>query len=189
MSHDWRKKKARFKIPSDKTLGIAVLGGIAIVVALTLRGKQEGETIVNEALPSIQSVRVIDGDSIEFSSENVRLHGIDAPEKGQPCKRNNLPYDCGAASKKHLEFLLAGAKVDCVKKNKDRWGRYIARCTADGEDISKLMVRHGWAVAYRKYSTAYVEDEKFAQLNRLGMWSKEFSIPSEWRKSDRGDKL
>jgi endonuclease YncB( thermonuclease family) len=189
MSHDWRKKKTRIKIPSDKTLGVAVLGGIAIVVALTLMVKKEENISINKALPSIQAVRVIDGDTIEFSSENVRLFGIDAPEKGQPCKRNNAPYDCGTASKKYLEFLLSGAKVDCAKKNKGKWGRYIALCTADGEDISKLMVRHGWAVAYRKYSTAYIEDEKFAKSNRLGMWSKEFSIPSEWRKSDRGDKL
>ena len=189
MSHDWRKKKARVKIPSDKTLGVLVLGGVAVVVALTFIGKTEEKTIVENALPPILSLRVIDGDTIEYSSENLRLFGIDAPEKGQPCKRNNAPYDCGAASKQHLEFLLSGTKVDCVKKNKDKWGRHIALCTADGEDISKLMVRHGWAIAYREYSTAYVEDEQFAQTNRLGMWSKEFSIPSEWRKSDRGDKL
>lgn len=60
---------------------------------------------------------------------------------------------------------------------------------ADGEDISQLMVRHGWAVAYKAYSSLYVDDEEFARSNELGVWSKEFEIPSEWRKSDRSDKL
>jgi len=189
MSHDWRRKNARFRVPSDKTLGVVVLGAVAVVAALTIIGGRGAGVSVTEDVQSHQAIKIIDGDTIELSSEKMRLFGIDAPEKGQPCKRNNAPYDCGAASTEHLEFMLTGTKVECVKKEKDRWGRYIALCSADGEDVSQLMVRHGWAVAYRDYSTAYIEDEEFAKSNRLGMWSKEFSIPSEWRKTDKGDKL
>jgi len=87
------------------------------------------------------------------------LYGIDAPELGQPCKRNNSPYDCGAASKEYLEFILTEAKVGCTKKSKDKWGKFIGVCTADGDDISQLMVRHGWALAYKQYSPAYMQDE------------------------------
>lgn len=189
MNHDWRRKKVRFGTPSDRTLGIVVLGAVAVVAALTIMGKRQNKVSVTEDPQPHQAIRIIDGDTIELSSEKMRLFGIDAPEKGQPCKRNNASYDCGAASKEHLEFLLTGAKVECVKKKKDKWGRYIALCSADGEDISQLMVRHGWAVAYREYSAAYIEDEEFAKSNRFGMWSKELSIPSEWRKTDKGDKL
>ena len=188
MSYDRSKKTFKIRIPSDSMLGMAVLGGVAVAVAIAIFGKEKSNH-PGEASSAIQAVKVIDGDTIEVNSEKLRLYGIDAPEKGQPCRRNNTPYDCGTASKEHLEFLLSGAEVNCTKKGKDKWGRYVAECEADGEDVSKLMVRHGWAIAYRKYSTTYVEDEKFAQSNRLGMWSKEFSIPSEWRKSDRGDKL
>ena len=31
--------------------------------------------------------RVIDGDTIEVAGERIRLHGIDAPESGQSCRR------------------------------------------------------------------------------------------------------
>ncbi len=31
--------------------------------------------------------RVIDGDMIEVAGERIRLHGIDAPESGQSCRR------------------------------------------------------------------------------------------------------
>lgn len=175
-------------MPRDSISGIAVLGGVAVVVAIVILGKG-GSDNTEESSRSVQAVRVIDGDTIEINTEKIRLFGIDAPEKGQPCSRNNTPYDCGAASKEHLEFLLTGARIDCTKKGKDKWGRHVAECTSEGESISQLMVRHGWAIAYRQYSTDYVEDEMFARSNRLGMWSKEFVIPSDWRKSDRGDKL
>lgn len=188
MGHDWRRKRTRFNVPSDTVLGAGILGGIALLVAIVILGKGRDE-VTAEIPVSTQPVRVIDGDTIEVNHEKVRLYGIDAPEKGQPCKRNNSPYDCGGASKEHLEFVLTGTIVKCTKKGKDKWGRFVAECAADGEDISQLMVRHGWALAYREYSTAYVKDEEFAKSNKLGMWSKEFSIPSEWRKSDRGDKL
>jgi endonuclease YncB( thermonuclease family) len=48
------------------------------------------------------------------------------------------------------------------------------------------MVKHGWALAYKQYSLAYVLDEEFAQSNRLGIWSKEFLIPSKCYKSYKG---
>jgi endonuclease YncB( thermonuclease family) len=51
------------------------------------------------------------------------------------------------------------------------------------------MVKNGWALAYRKYSSVYAGEEEFAKSNKLGIWSKEFSIPHEWRKSDKGEKL
>jgi len=46
------------------------------------------------------------------------LYGIDAPELGQPCKKNNSPYNCGDASKEYLEFILTEAKVDARKNLK-----------------------------------------------------------------------
>lgn len=186
-------KKRRFgvkipNVPSDTMLGVGILAGMTVIIALAIVSKKrEQESSIGEDAQPAQVVKVIDGDTIELNSEKIRLYGIDAPEKGQPCKKNNAPYDCGNASKEHLKFLLTGLKVNCEKKDKDKWGRHVAVCSADGEDISRLMVRHGWAIAYKEYSTAYIEDQNFAELNKLGMWSKEFLIPSEWRKSDRGN--
>ena len=48
------------------------------------------------------------------------------------------------------------------------------------------MVREGYAVAYVQYSKDFIEDEKYAKQNKLGIWSMNFQIPSEYRKSLRG---
>ena len=32
--------------------------------------------------------KIIDGDTIKISNKKIRLHGIDAPEKKQTCKKN-----------------------------------------------------------------------------------------------------
>ncbi len=39
---------------------------------------------------------VIDGDTIEIHGQHIRLHGVDAPKKGQPCyNAAGQPYRCG----------------------------------------------------------------------------------------------
>jgi len=61
----------------------------------------------------------------------------------------------------------------------------VAECFIDKESLSRFMVREGYAVAYTQYSKDFVEDEKYAKENKLGIWSMSFQIPSEYRKSLR----
>jgi len=42
-------------------------------------------------------------------------------------------------------------------------------------------VRAGWALAYRKYSGRYIEEETAAAVHRLGMWAGRFEKPWDWR--------
>ena len=47
------------------------------------------------------------------------------------------------------------------------------------------MVRTGYAFAYIRYSKKYVEDEKYAKTNKLGLWAMTFEYPWEWRKKNK----
>jgi len=46
--------------------------------------------------------QVIDGDSIVISGLRIRLHGIDAPEIKQVCKRGGSTYLCGEIAARAL---------------------------------------------------------------------------------------
>ena len=48
--------------------------------------------------------------------------------------------------------------------------------------MNAWMVRQGWAVAYRRYSTDYVSQENEAKSERLGIWRGEFVMPWKWRR-------
>jgi endonuclease YncB( thermonuclease family) len=42
-------------------------------------------------------------------------------------------------------------------------------------------VANGWAVAYRRYSKAYVPYETVAQREKRGLWSGAFIMPWDYR--------
>ncbi len=48
-------------------------------------------------------------------------------------------------------------------------------------------VANGWALAYRRYSPDYVDEEAEAQAARRGIWAGEFVKPWEWRRGKRLD--
>ena len=137
--------------------------------------------------------RIIDGDTIIINQHKIRFHGIDAPEIKQICKRDFLvisfikfykDYACGELSKKKLKKKINNKKLLCnIKKNKDRYGRYLATCFLNKTNINSWMVRSGYAIAYRGYSKKYIFDEEYAKKNNLGLWKGSFIEPEKWRKS------
>ena len=138
--------------------------------------------------------KIIDGDTIHIKSYKIRLEGIDAPEMRQKCKRDSLKistiisfsikkeYFCGKESKKELKKKIGSKSVVCNSSGKDRYKRYLATCYIDKTNLNKWLVRNGHAVAYSRYSKIYIEDEKFAKENKLGIWAGTFKTPEKWRK-------
>ena len=90
-------------------------------------------------------------------------------------QRENKKYKCGMEATRFLKSLIKDKnQVICEKKDMDRYKRIVAICYYDNKDLNKLMVKNGWAIAYRKYSKDYVDDENFARLNKLGIWKGRF---------------
>ena len=131
-------------------------------------------------------LKIVDGDTIHIGKNKYRLHGIDAPETQQQCKRENKKYKCGMEATRFLKSLIKDKnQVICEKKDMDRYKRIVAICYYNNKDLNKLMVKNGWAIAYRKFSKDYVDDENFARLNKLGIWKGNFIEPELWRKQNR----
>ena len=120
------------------------------------------------------SAKVIDGDTIHIGSKKYRFSGIDTPEMKQTCKKDNQIVMCGVIARDALVKKINKQQVNCKEEEIDRYKRIVAECFVGNDSLSKYLVRNGHAVAYRKYSMKFVEDEDYAKQNKLGLWSMNF---------------
>ena len=77
--------------------------------------------------------------------------------------------------------MLDGQQVSCRRVDTDEYGRTLAICTAGRWELNKAMVEAGWAMAFRRYSVAYIAEEMSAKAAGLGIWSSEFEAPTDYR--------
>lgn len=129
-------------------------------------------------------IKVIDGDTIKADKLNLRMLYIDAPESKQKCKTvEGKVWDCGKESTEYLKKLIGtGKDVVCKISGKDRYKRNLAHCFLGELDIHKEMVRNGYAIAYVKYGSPYVAEQKEAMSKLKGIWSGTFIEPELYRK-------
>ena len=113
--------------------------------------------------------RIIDGDTIEIDKEKIRFGGINSPE------RNEVGYKL---AKDKLSEKIINKTLVCIReKNKDRYSRTVAECFVNGESISSFMVKKGYACDYVRYSKGkYSEEQKYAKVNKLGIWEMKYDI-------------
>lgn len=126
--------------------------------------------------------QAVDGDTIRIDGRSIRIEGVDAFEGRQTCG----PIACGREAAAFTRRFVADALVVCKQTDTDRYGRAVATCSVGGRDLGKALVRAGWAMAYVKYSRAYVVDEAAARGLRAGAWAGEVTPPWQWRAERRG---
>lgn len=158
--------------------------GVAVFLAPT-----DGEASpARQGLPAsiAGTASVIDADTLEIASQRIRLVGVDAPESGQKClDASGKFYHCGSAAANALDRWINRNPVTCVIEDKDRYGRMLGDCSVRGENVQEWLVVSGYALAYRKYSTAYVAAELAAEAAKAGIWAGEFVRPWDWRQGLR----
>ncbi len=138
----------------------------------------------------IRAEHVFDGDS--FIARNslgdeieIRLFGIDAPEKHQPWSRR---------SRDALRGLLGGNALIVDTVTVDSYGRTVAVVTLpDGTDVNRAMIGEGHAWVYRRYTddAALIDLEDEARYEQRGLWRlppAERIPPWEWRQRNRNRK-
>ena len=137
--------------------------------------------------------KIIDGDTIKIRNKKIRLHGIDAPEKKQTCKKPYLiigifsftkDYLCGQFSTNKLTKKINNQIIKCKIKDVDRYNRLIGECYKRNQNLNSWLVSNGYAVAYRKYSKKYISDEMNAKNNKLGIWQGKFEMPWDFRRKN-----
>jgi endonuclease YncB( thermonuclease family) len=129
--------------------------------------------------------RIIDGDTIRIGNTRIRFHGIDAPEAKQTCTADGKEWRCGQEATNALVDIVGEHWVSCSQRDRDRYGRIVAVCRVGAINLNAWMVGQGWAVAYRRFSMDYVQDEGEAKQERKGLWQGEFVMPWDWRRRKR----
>ncbi|APE42869.1 nuclease [Sulfitobacter alexandrii] len=145
------------------------------VLALGLAGAALADSIDG-------TLRVVDGDTVDVAGVRVRLHGIDAPERDQPCTTlSGQNWACGDWVTRRVHDLFDGRAARCTPLDVDRYGRTVARCTVGQRDMGQVLVQEGLAYAYRKYSMAYDLDEKAAVIADRGIHGFIMDSPARYR--------
>lgn len=164
----------------------------ALVVLASLLFPEVGDHIGQASLPEARDrlsgevLRMADGDSfrlraVDGSEVEVRMHGIDAPERAQP-------YGRTAASA--LERHLHGKRLEIEIIEEDDYGRQVGVVYVNGENINLAMVRDGHAWWYEYYAAnneALAEAQRNAVSRRLGLWAAAETpvAPWDWRRRQR----
>jgi endonuclease YncB( thermonuclease family) len=94
---------------------------------------------------------VVDGDTIKLDVTTYRIWGIDSAETKQACGDG---WMAGKEATTAMLDLVRGRPIACEAKAKDRYGRTVALCRADGRDLGAAMVSAGMAWAFTRYSSA-----------------------------------
>ncbi|MGF1527863.1 MAG: thermonuclease family protein [Candidatus Competibacterales bacterium] len=124
---------------------------------------------------------VYDGDTLTATCPQgrvkVRVWGIDAPEMGQKPWGNQA---------RDLLRDLVPARIRLEVKDRDRYGRTVARVLDGDRDLGLELVRRGAVVVYERYndSTAYRRAQSEARRREWGVWAREGSQqnPAAWRR-------
>lgn len=141
-----------------------------------------------------------DGDTPLFQ---VRLFGVDTPEKKQLCKNaQGECYACGAEATQFVADLL-GYRVGSRYLSKEElrcefvpgqytYGRMVGVCYHGDDSLNVSIVRAGWGIAYRRYldqvpalKQSFIKAEDEARAAKRGIWQGEFVEPSKWRRGGR----
>lgn len=177
------------RIGPGAAVGVVLLG--AILVGMADEWEKEAENVfgdftIRKSEVVSGKVRVVDADTLDVGGTRVRLRGIDGVEKDQMCQDNaGTNWPCGQLAFEDLDIAFAGEDMRCFVQDTDRYGRAVADCEIAGISVNYWVVRHGWAVAYTRYSRDFEAVEAEARADQSGIFAGTFTPPQEWRFQQR----
>ncbi len=162
-------------------LGLFILT-IGLISLLLQKGVTTVKKLVTKSTPTPVSTqfsvsqnvvvsKIIDGDTVILSTgEEVRYIGIDTPEiEDGEC------YSTEAA--RANSDLVLGKEIRVIKDTSetDKYGRLLRYIYVDDMLINDELIRQGAAKVMTvppdiKFESTFVTSEKFAKVNKLGLW-------------------
>ena len=115
--------------------------GLLLVTVLLGCFPAAGETVDG------RTAIILDGDTVAFGSERVRIVNIEAPGISEPdCEREEI---FALRSRQRLAELIRAGPVTIERLGRDHLGRTLARIILpDGRDVATLLVEEGLALPW-----------------------------------------
>ncbi len=152
MRHGWavkaqqRRTKLRRGIQHARMIApvlllMALAGGAYLIV------EERPGTTASTVSATSGAFQVIDGDTVRFRGERLRLLVIDAPEISTP--RCPAEYQAGVAARNELSDFMFGRLVTVLYSGRrDVFGRPLVRLSVGGKDAGKHLLSQSLAVRY-----------------------------------------
>lgn len=149
---------------------------VRAALLLTLASLVVASSCEDAAGPTLEEradvVDVLDGDSFVVEGDEVRLLGVNAPERDE----------CfGDEARERLAGLIGGRVVGIAGGERDQFGRLLASVTVDGLDVGATMLGDGMAIAVQsdhERNGEYVDAAADAASRGVGLWSASACGPS-----------
>ena len=140
--------------------------------------------ITAEARTITGGAKAIDSTMIEIGDQRIMLFGVDSVMRKQSCALDGKMWACWPAAMQELQSLLDRGPAACeTVGDPDVYGRVLARCTVDGENVNEQFVRSGFAVARPSETKDYVAAEAEAKEKKAGLWAGQFMPPGDFRRA------
>ena len=160
------------------SVSLSVLFAFALISASSADAKRSSRPAPRY---TAHVITIVDGDTFKGLVAGsmllrFRLHGIDAPEPGQPF---------GKAAKNFAGDLLFDRDVEIVAFYRDKRGLTVADVfLGDGRLVNHEMVKAGLAWRARNHKdTRLMQLEKDARAAKKGLWAEAKPVPPwEYRK-------
>lgn len=142
-------------------------------------------------IPTFTNPVATDGDTIRDGDVRYRLQGIDAPELAQRGWRSDgSTVPLGELSQNYLsEQLYSPENLRLASRAPSSYGRIVGPIENDGRDIGLGSLRAGQSIAAPEYIDDpemrfdYLQAERLARMNRLGVHGTVTLTPSEFREN------
>ena len=105
------------------------LAAVALVAAVVLAGPTTVEGPISHWRDGDTPVLVVDGERMP-----VRLHGLHAPEDGEPGYEEATAF---------MERLVGSQVLECRLTGSMTWDRYEGACFLNGQDIAAALIQAG----------------------------------------------
>lgn len=139
----------------------------------------------------IGHAKILDGDTILFKGERLRLIYIDACEMGQPMFGGSGQVDCGLFAKTALLEIVGATELQCQWSKRDHYDRPLANCKTKFNNVDlALSLVQGGAVPLSTFNRKAIPSELLlaeieACHSKTGIWAFQFDDPNIYRKRSK----